>query len=275
MKKLSLFVLLFSISVLGAHAADEFDYLDKQVRPPIKMSITLGNKIVNHDESPDDNNDAEKAEPVKRPNTYVLNLGDITLGADLSNCKMTWRADVTNTGTVASPEYMKVSPKVVYDMIESEGMNDFFMSEYSTGSIEAGQSYRAEGAVSRRFSYSQDLVVELRDDEDVLETKSVAIPLESDFVVVPGEVVVIGNQISVPLANEGAAPVSSLMVVFKGRSNNPPSHFRIGIDAVSCIPPGETSSVSFTVPARDHVGYRVMVYRTGGSDHIVTRDYTK
>jgi len=287
MKKLFLFIVLFTVMAAGAHAADpammnrtksmeKVQTMKKQLKPAVATKIKPGMKMVKPDDSSDETpetTEPENTEPAEPAGTYTLGLSEIQLSADPATCAIKWQADVTNSGTVASPTTLKIEPVVTYDDADRQ---DNHMHAFAFGSVDSGQSQMVQGQLSAMFPNRKDLIVNVKDGENVLDSKSVELPEDGDFSVVLGDAQEANGQFTVSISNEGAAPVPSLLVIFQGiTSAEPISTFRIVNNTVNCIPAGETRTMSIPATSQEHVGYRVMVNRTGEGAYLVMRDYVQ
>lgn len=283
MKKLTLLIALFTIITVGAQAADpamtgtkiieKVQVTKKKLAPAIASKIKPGMMIAkpddSSDETPEDTTDATDT-----TGTYALDIGEIQLSTDPATCATKWHISVTNAGTAASPAGIKTSPVVFYDADENGEVEENQLNEHQLSPIAPGQEEQIVGWVPNTFPNLDRLVINLKDGEDVLDTASVLLPDEGDYSISLGDSAVVGNQFSVSIENEGTASVPSLLVVFQGiTSAEPIAIFRIVENTLHCVPAGETRTMSISVATQDHVGYRVMVYRTGETDILAMRDY--
>ncbi len=282
MKKLTLLIALFTFVTASAHAAEpsltstktmkKVQTMKKRLTPAISSKIKPGMRTVKSETTEPETAEPETTEPTEPTGTYVLGLSEIELGADPATCRTTWKVDVSNTGTVVSPAGMRVFPVIDYDEQESHGMGDLNMVDYAVNPIAAGQAQRFEGGFAPQYAHTQEFVFTLKNEAGVLDSKRITLPAESEYTIVLGELVIMGDQISIPLTNEGAAPVLPLKVYFQGKIEGQPT-FVIETDSVHCIPPGETHVFNFPVSTQDLDEYRIMVYRNGNRDASVSRNY--
>ncbi len=278
MKKLTLLIALFTFVTAGAHAADptalsrvKSAQKIQKLKPTIATKIKPGMRMVkpgeNTDETPEDNNEPETTEP---EGTYVLELSEIQFGANPA-CALTWQAEVTNTGTVASPATLKIDPVTTYDI---QGKEPYHRNAVALSSVAPGQSQMVQGQLSAMYATLKDLIVNVKDGDTLLDTTSATIPEEGDYSVSLGDAQEANGHFTVSITNDGAAPVASLLVVFQGiTSVDPIGTFRIVENHKNCVAGGETVQMQIPSTVQEHVGYRVMVNKTGEGAYLVMKDY--
>ena len=286
MKKLTLLIALFTVMTVSAHAADpavmnrsksmqKVQTMKKQLKPAVATKIKPGMRIVKpgdtEEGTPEDNNEPETTEPEEPAGTYTLALSELRFGADPQSCALTWQADVTNSGSVASPASLKVEPVKTYDLENNE---PYAMTVLALPSVAPGQSQMVEGSLSAMYATLKDLIVNVKDGNTVLDSKSATIPEEGDYSVSLGAAQEENGHFIVSITNDGAAPVASLLVVFQGiTSAEPIATFRIVENTKNCVAGGETVQVQIPATDQEHVGYRVMVNKTGEGAYLVMKDY--
>ena len=279
MKKLAILVALFSVLTVSAYAMDpapvnpKVQAVKDKLKPTIAQKIKPGMRMVKPgDNSGNDTEDTpETTEPEEPAATYTMSLSEIQFGADPQSCALTWQADVTNTGTVASPATLKIEPIKTFDL---ENKEPYAMTALALPSVAPGQSQMVQGDLSAMYATLKDLIVNVKDGETVLDTKSATIPEEGDYSISLGDAQETNGHFTVSLTNDGAAPVASLLVVIQGiTSADPIETFRIELQTKNCVAGGETIQVQVPATTQPHVGYRVFVNKTGEGQYLTTRDY--
>lgn len=281
MKKLTLLIALFTFVTAGAQAADpvmaqpksmqKVQSMKKKLTPSISKKIKPGMRIVKPETT--DPEATEPTEPTEPAGTYNLELGDLQFGAHPTSCVLTWQAEVTNTGSVASPATLEIDPVTTYNI---EGKEPHHKNAVALSSVAPGQSQMVQGNLSAMYATLKDLIVNVKDGDTVLDTKSAMIPEEGDYSISLGDAKEENGHFTVSITNDGAAPVASLMVIFQGiTSVEPFAKFRIVENTKNCVAGGETVQVRIPSTAQEHVGYRVMINKTGEGAYLVMKDYVQ
>lgn len=277
MKKLSLLVALFAVFAVSAHAADPslVNPKIKKIKPAITKKIKPGMRLVKPDEAEEETpEEPETPETTEPEGAAVLEMGEVTLTTNSQTCISKWQSSVTNTGTAESEAL--TSTTTVYYMDSNGVMQEDDNPPQAPFTVPPGQEQGFVGFVNHGGTPNMDhLVVNLKAGNTVIDSKEIALPDEGEYVFALGDHQVVNGQFSAPLTNNGNMSVGGIFVVVQGiTSTEPMATFPITTQSINCAPVGQPQNVSVPVPQQDHVGYRLMVYRTREtSGALIMRDY--
>lgn len=217
---------------------------------------------------------AHAEDSAQKKDSYKLEIEKIQLANDSSICGQKWRIVVTNVGDGSSPRGLVASPSIEYGQDEDDQVYESQMADQVIDPIGSGRSRDITGQVVSLFAHEKDLVIRIKDGEEVVLSKSVTLPDNTDYSIVLGDAVLAGGKFIVPIVNEGSASASSLMVIIRGiTGSRSRSTFKVAENTMTCSPAGEVSTMSIPEVKQEHIGYRVQVYRMGGTDLLAARDY--
>ena len=281
MKKLAILVALFSVFTVSAYAADpvpvnpvspKVQGIKEKLKPAIAKKIKPGMRVVEPGEPEEET--PEEPETTEPEGAAVLEMGELSLTTDNQTCISKWMGTVTNTGTAES-ENLTTTTTVYY--LDSNGvMQEDDNPPGAAFTAAPGVEQGFVGFVNHGTTPNMDhLVVNLKAGDTVIDSKEIALPDEGEYVFALGDHQVVNGQFSAPLTNNGSMSVAGVFVVVQGiTSTEPMVTFPITTQTVSCAPVGQPQNISVPVPEQEHVGYRLMVYRTGEtSGAIIMRDY--
>jgi hypothetical protein len=198
--------------------------------------------------------------------TFSAQIENVRLTSDPNNCTFNWLADVHNTSSAPGTQGLHLVSSILNNgAAESSSQRDYPIANLAPGGT---QSFT--GGVLRTLPSQTGIIFHLKNGNQTLNTKTIQLPVQSDYAVSLGNSQLSPYQFFVTIHNAGASFTPSLTVAFRGITDAATQNsVRISEEMLTCVPPGSDRTISVSIPTPAPVGYRVWITRTGEPGNIL------
>lgn len=209
---------------------------------------------------------------------YSPIINEIELGKYNDTSCEGWSSSITNSGTIATTSKMTIIPSITYHPDENGQIrDDLKMKEIEIDALGPGETRYIDGFVNRTYPGTKEIVLSLKNGTKIVSKKTLTLKAEPDYSVSIEDSELTANQFTFTIKNNRDDYIPSLLIVLKGITTPQTNKTaQIATQTINCIQGKENREITFNnISNQKHAGYRIIIYRTGETSPLSTKDHLK